>query len=114
MGYSLPISYTIPAAATIPNLLTGTPLQYIGGDVKLTVYASCNTAGDTHSMTVTKGSEPPFSPIPLGPIPAASTASAVKTNENFVAQFAVHAGSVPQLTVNGTAAHTGQYLIVVD
>lgn len=114
MGYSFPLSYTIPAAGVITNALTGTPLQYIGGDVKLTVYASANAAGDTHSLTVTKGSDAPYSPIPTGPIPAASTASAVKTNENFVAQFAIHAGSVPQLTITGTAAHVGQYLFVVD
>lgn len=114
MSYTVPISYTIPAAGVITNLLTGTALQYFGQDCKITVYGSCNTAGDTHSLSLALGSTPPALAIPTGPIPAASTSGAVKTNENFIAQLAVHAGTVPTLTVTGTAAHTGQYSIVVD
>jgi hypothetical protein len=114
MGYSFPVKYTEPAAATIANLLAGTPVEYIGEAIKLTIYGSADAAGDTHSLSSFRGSEPGALVIPLGPIPVASTAGAIKTNENFIGQFAIPAGSRLVHNVVGTAAHTGQFLYVVE
>lgn len=113
MGYALTVPYTIPAAATIPNLLAGTPVEYLGGAAVLTMYASCDVAGDTFQLNAFQGNKPGEALVPLSPLPVASTAGAVKNNENFVGQFAVPANSRLVLTVNGTAAHVGRFQFLV-
>lgn len=113
MGYTVTVPYTIPAAATIPNLLAGTSVEYLGEAAVLTVYASCDVAGDTFAFNAFRGNKPGEALVPLSPIPVASTAGTVKTNENFIGQFAVPANSRLVLTINGTAAHVGRFQFLV-
>jgi hypothetical protein len=114
MGYSISIPYTLPAATVIANILVGTALAYFGGPAKVTIYGSCDVAGDTHQLSRQSGHEAPVLDIPTSPIPAASTAGAVKTNENFIAQIAVPGGSSLVHQVNGTNTHVGRFLYVIE
>lgn len=109
----LPMKYTIPAAGTM-DLFENTSAHFFGGDCRMTVYASADLAGDTHQLELARGADAPIKPWPTGPIPVASTPAAAKTNENFIAQTAIRAGSIARLTVSGAAGHTGTYLIVID
>lgn len=113
MGYSITIPYTEGAAATIANILSGTAVEYIGSATVITLYGSADTAGDTFSLTGFTGSEPGSSIVPLSPIPVASTAGAVKTNENFIGQFAIPANTRLVMPVNGANTHVGRFLFVI-
>jgi hypothetical protein len=112
-GISKTIPYTIPAAAVIANVLTGDPTEYWGKAGSLTLYGSCDVAGDTMSLSYYSGGDPGSALIPSGSlIPVASTAGTVKNNENFIGQFAIPAGSRLVLSVAGTAAHVGRFQII--
>jgi hypothetical protein len=115
MSWSVYIPYSTAAAATIANALTGTAVEYTGGQATtLTVYASGDAAGDTFSLSGFSGSNPGITYIPAGsPMPVASTVGAVKTNENFVGQFAVPANTRLVLGVVASAAHAGRFQFVV-
>jgi hypothetical protein len=107
------IPYTIPAAAVIANVLTGDPTEYWGKAGALTLYGSCDVAGDTFSLAYYSGGDPGIVVVPPGSlVPVASTAGTVKNNENFIGQFAIPAGSRLVLSIAGTAAHVGRFQIV--
>lgn len=114
MGYTLQIKYTQGAAATIQNNLSGQPPEFIGEAAKLTLYGSADAAGDTHTLQGFRGGEVGSLLIPSSNIPVASTAGSAKTNENFIAQFAIPAGTRLVHTINGANTHTGQFIYVVE
>jgi hypothetical protein len=115
MGYTVIVPYSSAAAATIPNVLTGSAIEYTGGAATvLTIYGSGDATGDTFQLSGFTGSHPGELYVPAGsPVPVASTAGAVKTNENFIGQFAVPANTRLVMAVVTSAAHTGRFQIVV-
>jgi hypothetical protein len=102
-------------AGTIANVLAGTAIEYVGAASTLTVYGSVDTAGDTFSLSGATGVAPPSNYVPAGAlIPAASTAGAVKTNEDFIGQFPIPANTRLVLSVTAAAAgHLGRFMFVV-
>jgi hypothetical protein len=113
--WSIIVPYSSAAAATIPNALTGTAVEYVGHAAVLTVYASGDAIGDTFSLSGFSGDAPGMAVIPAGtPVQVASTAGAVKTNENFLGQFAIPANTRLVLAVVTSAAHTGRFLIAIS
>jgi len=113
--WSIIVPYTTAAAATVPNVLTGTAVEYVGHAAVLTVYGSGDAAGDTWSLSGFSGDAPGMAIVPAGtPLQAASTTGAVKTNENFIGQFAIPANTRLVLAVVASAAHTGRFLIAIS
>jgi hypothetical protein len=110
--WSQTIAYTSAAAATIPNVLAGTPVEYIGKATTLTIYGSGDAAGDVWSLSAFSGDAPGSAIVPASPVPVASTAGSVKTNENFIGMYPVPANSRLVLAVITSAAHTGRFLFV--
>lgn len=113
MGYSYTTAYTEPAGGAIANQLSGSPVEYMGGPTVITLYGSADAAGDTFAITGYTGSEPGMAIVPVSPIPVASTAGAVKTNENFIGQFAIPANTRLVMPVTGASGHIGRFLFVV-
>ena len=114
-SWSAFVNYTIPAAASIANILAGTSIEYISEACTLTVYGTCDTAGDTWGLLGYRGAQPGESYVPTGSlVPPASTAGAIKTNENFLGQFAIPGGTRLVLPVAGTAAHVGRFQFVIS
>lgn len=94
MGYSFPLRQAIGAAATVANALAGTPVEYLGEDVMLDIYASADIVGMTFTLNGFTGSNPGSQYLPTGSaIGLASTVGKLKTNEDFVASVAIPAGS---------------------
>lgn len=114
MSYSVIVPYTEGAAALIPNILSGTSVEFMGSPSKLTIYGSADTAGDTFSLTGFTGSEPGAQYVPTSPISVGSTTGAVKTNENFICQIPVPAGTRLVMPVAGPNTHVGRFLFVIE
>lgn len=114
MGYSKLVAYTIPAAGTIANLLTGLPMEYFGGAAKLTVYGAQDTGGDTAELKRFTGSEAGQIDIDTSTLAVAGAAGQLSTSDHFLAQLAIPGGSRLVLTIVGTAAHVGRLLFVVE
>lgn len=110
---SLPIRTAIGAAATVPNVLVGTALEYFGKANVLTIYGNADIAGMTFSLSFNQGGDSQL-PIPPGAsLGAASTVGKIKTNEDFLIQVPVPAGSrlVLSVTNPGGASNTTFMLV---
>lgn len=108
------INYTIPASGVTPNLFENTNLQYFGAAAVLTLYGACDAAGDTMDWHGFPGAKPPEQYVVAGsPMPVASAPGQIRTNENYIHQAAVPAGTRLGLVVTGAAGHTGRFQIVV-
>jgi hypothetical protein len=113
--WSIIVPYSTAAAATVANILTGTAIEYVGHAAVLTIYASGDATGDTFSISGFSGDAPGMAIIPAGtPVMVASTAGSVKTNENFLGQFAIPANTRLVLAVVASAAHTGRFMIAIS
>ena len=103
---SLPFNaVAIPAATTNPNILAGSPIQYMGKAGVLTIYGNGDAAGLGWNLTTNDGQENKQI-VPQGSsLGVASTAGKVKTNEDFIGQFAIPGGVQLALAVtNPTVA----------
>lgn len=110
---STPIRVAIGAAATIPNVLAGTALEYFGQAATLSLYGSADIAGMSMSLSFNRGGDSDL-PVPPGSsIGLASTVGKVKVNEDFIGQWAVPAGSrlVLSVTNPGAASNVGFLLM---
>jgi hypothetical protein len=114
-SWSIIVPYSSAAAATIPNVLAGTAVEYIGHASTITLYGSADATGDTFALSGFSGDAPGSAYIPAGsPLQVASTAGSAKTNENFIGQLAIPANTRLVLGVVTSAAHTGRFLLVVS
>lgn len=108
------IRQAIGAAATVANALAGNPLEYVGEARNLTIYGNGDIAGMNMSLLFNRGGDsevpiPPGSALGIG-----STVGKVKTNEDFIGQFAVPAGTRLVLSVtNPGAASNFTFLIIM-
>jgi hypothetical protein len=95
----------VAATSTIPNILAGSAIQYMGKAGVLTIYGNGDAAGLMWNLTTNDGQQNQ-SLVPQGSsLGVASTAGAVKTNENFIGQFAIPGGVQLSLAVtNPTGA----------
>lgn len=84
---------SVPASSTNANVLVGSTIEFIGTASTITIYGNANAIGCTHTLFAGQGPNAPLL-IPSGSgLNAASTPGAIKTNENFIGQWAVPAGS---------------------
>lgn len=112
---SVPIRAAIGAGATVANALAGNPIEYFGEARKLTIYGNADIAGMSMSLLFNRAGEADV-PIPPGSsLGVASTVGKVKTNEDFIGQFPVPAGSRLVLGVtNPGAASNYVFLLIVE
>lgn len=104
---SFPLN-AVPVVAGTPtaNALAGTPIQYWGKAGILTIYGNANSAGISWALTTNDGQENK-SIVPVGSsLGVASTSGKVKTNEDFIGQFAIPAGVQLQLPLTNTGSGT--------
>jgi hypothetical protein len=95
---------SIAASTTTANLLSGTPIQFLTKAAVLTVYANADAVGMTFSLSLVDGTSV-SQVVPTGSgLSAASTAGKIKTNEDFIGQFAIPAGVQLILAVTNTTA----------
>jgi hypothetical protein len=92
MGQSLPLRTKITTATTNNNILTGTAIEFQGKAAVLTIYGNADAVDLTHTFYANDGQQT-ISPIPPNSaLKVASTAGAVKTNEDFLIQIPIPAG----------------------
>lgn len=100
-SYSLN-AVAVAAGVTNPNALSGSPIQYMGKAAVLTIYGNASAAGMSVSLTTNDG-QVNNQVIPTGSnLGVASTAGKVKTNEDFLGQFAIPAGVQLMLALTNT------------
>lgn len=114
MSHTNMLPYTIPAGGVIANLLANTTDEFFGGAAVLTLYGSADAAGDTFGLTSFGTPEPQKLAVEPSPIMVASAAGQLRTNENFIGQYAIRAGHRLQLQVTGAVGHIGRFQLVVD
>jgi hypothetical protein len=107
------IGVAIPAAAVITNNLAGQAIEYQGKAVTLTIYGNSSAVTTTHSLFGNQGDDskvyiPPGSVMGIG-----STATKVKTNEDFLGMFAIPANTRLVHQINGVAAVLVNVLYIV-
>lgn len=104
---SLPLNaISVAANTTNPNALSGSAIQYMGKAGVLTIYGNASAAGMQVSLTTNDGQENK-QVIPTGSnLGPASTAGKVKTNEDFLGQFAIPGGVQLMLALVNTTGGT--------
>lgn len=91
---SFQVRVSIGIGATVNDLITAAGINaYFGGAANITFYANADAPGLTHRVSHDDGQNE-STVIPSGAfVGAASTPGKVKTNEDFVVQFAVPGGA---------------------
>jgi hypothetical protein len=107
------LSYTIPAAAAIANLLSGQGVEYIGRASMLDIYATADAAGDTFSLTQTvAGDQKVIVPAGTAINVAAATGAGPKMSEDgYIFGAPVPMGAHLILAILGTSTHTGRFAL---
>jgi hypothetical protein len=104
MGQTFPINELSIAVGATVNILAGSSIQFQTVASVLTIYGNSDAVGLTHAFFLNNGSLT-IAIIPPGSgLGVASTVGKIKTNEDFVIQYAIPAGQalVHQVT-NPTA-----------
>lgn len=104
MGQTFPINELPIAVGASVNVLSGSSIQFQTVASVLTIYGNADAVGITHTFFLNNGSVS-IGIIPIGSgLGVASTVGKIKTNEDFIIQYAIPAGQalVHQVT-NGTA-----------
>lgn len=103
----------IGAAGTVLNALAGNPLEYFSKATVLTIYGNADITGMSWSLSFNQGGDSQL-PVPPGSsLGVASTVGKVKTNEDFLIQVPVPAGSRLVLSVqNPGAASNFEFMLV--
>jgi hypothetical protein len=116
MGLTFNFSqHSVAANSVLANTLTNQPIEYCGQAATLTLYGAGDTAGATHQFLAVRGPDALVLVPPGAGLFANSTPGTVKTNENFIGQWAIPAGSrlIHTVTNNTGAAVVAnfQYLV---
>jgi hypothetical protein len=100
MPRSFNVQQSIAAGTTVPDVIQAQGINaYFGKAAALVVYWNADATGLLASLTSDDGSSAEGL-VPAGSaVGVASTANKVKTQEDFVGQFPVHAGSKLLLSV---------------
>ena len=81
------------ASATITNALAGQSVEFFGSKAGiLTFYANADAAGVQHTLFINNGQDIQTVVPPGSSLSVASTVGKIKTNEDFIGQWAVPAG----------------------
>lgn len=81
------------ANATITNALAGQSVEFFGSKAGiLTLYANADATGVQHTLFINNGQEIQTVVPPGSSLSVASTVGKIKTNEDFIGQWAVPAG----------------------
>src|SRR5208283_2185552 len=97
-------AFSVAATTTNPNILQGQPIQYWGKPGVLTLYGNASAAGLSMALSLNDGQQN-LQVVPTGStIGVASTAGKVKTNEDFIGQFAIPSAVQLMLPVTNTTA----------
>lgn len=112
MSHTIIIPYTIPAGGVTPNLFANTSMEFLGGATTLTMYGSADVAGDTFGLVSFGQPTPQKHVVEPSPVPVATAAGQLRTNENFLGQFAIPGGHRLNMTVAGAVGHTGRFQVI--
>lgn len=107
------IGAVIPASGVIVNNLQGQPPEFFGEAATLTLYGNASAATSTHTLFGNRGSTSQVFVPPGTSLGVPSTASKVKTNEDFIGQYAIPAGTRLVHQISGVAAGTVNFIYVV-
>lgn len=90
---SFQVSVSVPANNTVKDAITAAGFNaYFGQAANVTFYSNAAAAGLTEDMNADDGQEAAIK-IPTGStVGVASTVGKIKTNEDFVTQFAIASG----------------------
>jgi len=108
-------AYTVPAAGSIANLLSGTAIEFITRASSLKVFAVADTAGDTFGLTMTMGGDSRVL-VPAGSTinVAAAAGQGPKMDEDFVSEWGIPAGAHLVLSITGASTHVGRFAFEVN
>ena len=106
MARSFNISQSIPLTSTVADVIAAQGINaYFGHAASVNVYWNCSTVASMSASLTADNGVSAVGLVPAGStVKAASTAGAVKTNEDFVGQFPVDAGSKLLLSVTNPTA----------
>ncbi len=92
MGQTFPINeLSIGIGATV-NVLSGTSIQFQTVASVLTIYGNSDAVGLTHAFFINNGNLTIAIVPPGAGLGVASTVGKIKTNEDFIIQYAIPAG----------------------
>ena len=99
MARTIQFNVSVPLNGTVNDAITGAGINsYFGSAGQVTLYAGARAVGLTHSVSYDDGVDQRTIIPPGSSVSVESTIGALKTNEGFLQQFAVPAGS--KLLVN--------------
>lgn len=106
MARTIPINeFSVPNAGQNDLISAAGFNPVFGAAGKLTLYANGDAVGLTHSLAVDDGTESHLLIPSGGGLSAASTTGKIKTNEDFIGQWAIPAGiKLIWNIVNGSGA----------
>ena len=107
---------TLAAAATSANILAGLSVEYFGGKAAiLTLYGNADALLFTHSFFMNDGQNVVLLVPPGTPVSIAGTVGKVKTNEDFIGQWAVPSQIrlVHSVTNGGAGASNFTFMYVI-
>lgn len=111
---SITVRAAIGAGVTISNNLQGTAIEYQGKAISLTLYGNGDIAGMNHTLFGHQGESTQVFIPPGAGLGIASTVGKIKTNEDFIGQWAIPGGSrlVHAITNPGAASNIiFQYMV---
>lgn len=115
MAISFSTRQAIGAATTLANILTGTPIAFIGAPAVMTLLMNGDIAGMTTTLNVFTGGNPALQPLPASAMNAASTVGNVKADEDLLLPDQPIPGQtalVQSVTNPGAASNfTARYLL---
>jgi|SRR5581483_4338792 len=118
MSRSFNVRQSIGAGATVADVIAAQGINaYFGKAASITVYWNCDTVATMTGSLSTDDGVSAVGLVPAGStIKAASTAGAIKTNEDFVGQFPVDAGSKLLMSVTNPTGGALEFnaLVVVN
>ena len=102
---TIQFNVSVPANGVVNDAITQSGINaYFGAAGQITIYAGARAVGLTHSISYDDGVDQRTVIPPGASVSVESTIGALKTNEGFLQQFAIPAGSKLLVNIANTTA----------